>query len=83
MTRATPNSNVEEEADGQRFPCGDSYSPAGLSGKREPALGRRADQVGAGVDSQFVAASVIGSSSGYDVTLVQRFDHGSGHRSGV
>jgi hypothetical protein len=81
VTCATPNSNVEEEPDGQRFPCGDSYSPAGLW--RTQALGRRADQVGAGLDSQFLAASVIGSSSGYDVTLVQRFDHGSGHRSGV
>ena len=81
MTRATPNSNVEEEPDGQRFPCGDNYRPAGLC--RTRALGRRADQVGAGVDSQFVAAGVIGSGSGYDLTLVQRFDHGSGHRSGV
>lgn len=81
MTTA-PDSRVEDEPDAQSLPWGDGHGPAGLLGM-QATLGRRADQVGAGMDSQFVLASVISSSGGYDVTVVQRFDHRFGHWAGV
>src|SRR5262249_14183354 len=70
-----------DEPDGQRFPRGDGHRFARLFGMQ--ALGRRADQIGARRNSQFVAASVIGGSSGQDLTVVQRFHYRATHWTGV
>ena len=81
VSPTTPNSCIDDEPDGQCLARGDGHCLAGLFGIQ--ARGRRADQVGAGCDSQFKATNVIGHSGGHDVTVLHRFHRRLSHWPGV
>lgn len=83
VTPATPYSGVEGEPGGQRLPWGHGHRPAGLLGNGEESRGCHTEQVGARLNCQSVASSLIGSSCRHYAALVQCFHHRFSHRSGI
>src|SRR5262245_2193967 len=70
---------LDDEPDGPRLSREDGYCLARDLGLHR---GFDADQVGAGTESQLVAAVLIRGRDGHNIVLAQRFDGGSGHRQG-